>query len=66
MSSLADSNVHVREVLNIVNNQLPTRPTSDSVAQSSLFQFRCEPETARNRQGEASRSVVEAGSISVA
>jgi len=33
---------------------------------SSLFQFRCEPETARNRQGEASRSVVEAGSISVA
>jgi hypothetical protein len=33
---------------------------------ASLFQFRCEPETARNRQGEASRSVVEVGSISVA
>jgi transcriptional regulator of acetoin/glycerol metabolism len=46
MSSLADSNVHVREVLNIVNNQLPTRPTSDSVAQSwmrCLKEFRLDP-----------------------
>ena len=45
MSSFADSNVHVREVLNIVNNQLPTRPTSDSVAQSwtrCLKEFRLE------------------------
>src|ERR1700709_1980794 len=46
MSSFADSNVHVREVLNIVNNQLPTRPTSDSVAQSwmrCLKEFRLDP-----------------------
>jgi sigma-54 dependent transcriptional regulator, acetoin dehydrogenase operon transcriptional activator AcoR len=46
MSSLADTNVHVREVLNIVNNQLPTRPTSDSVAQSwirCLKEFRLDP-----------------------
>jgi transcriptional regulator of acetoin/glycerol metabolism len=46
MSSLADNNVHVREVLNIVNNQLPTRPTSDSVAQSwmrCLKEFRLDP-----------------------
>ena len=46
MSSLAESNVHVREVLNIVNNQLPTRPTSDSVAQSwtrCLKEFRLDP-----------------------
>ena len=46
MSSLADNSVHVREVLNIVNNQLPTRPTSDSVAQSwmrCLKEFRLDP-----------------------
>jgi len=46
MSSLADINVHVREVRNIVNNQLPTRPTSDSVAQSwarCLNEFRLDP-----------------------
>ncbi len=46
MSSLADNNVHVRDVLNIVNNQLPTRPTSDSVAQSwmrCLKEFRLDP-----------------------
>ncbi|KAA1008118.1 sigma-54-dependent Fis family transcriptional regulator [Paraburkholderia panacisoli] len=34
MSLLADSNTHVREVLNVVNHQLTTRPTSESVAQS--------------------------------
>jgi sigma-54 dependent transcriptional regulator, acetoin dehydrogenase operon transcriptional activator AcoR len=47
MSSLhADSNLHIREVLNIVNNQLPSRPTSDSVAQSwtrCLTEFRLDP-----------------------
>lgn len=46
MSSLAENNVHVREVLNLVNNQLPTRPTSDSVAQSwmrCLKEFRLDP-----------------------
>jgi transcriptional regulator of acetoin/glycerol metabolism len=34
MSSLADINSHVRDVLNAVHNQSPTRQTSDSVAQS--------------------------------
>ncbi|MDQ7978440.1 sigma-54-dependent Fis family transcriptional regulator [Paraburkholderia sp. SARCC-3016] len=34
MSSLADINSHVRDVLNTVHNQSPTRQTSDSVAQS--------------------------------
>ena len=34
MSSLADINSHVRDVLNTVHNQSATRPTSDSVAQS--------------------------------
>jgi transcriptional regulator of acetoin/glycerol metabolism len=46
MSSLADINVHVREVRNIVNNQLPTRPTSEPVAQSwarCLNEFRLDP-----------------------
>ncbi|CAN7403321.1 sigma-54-dependent Fis family transcriptional regulator [Trinickia sp. LjRoot230] len=34
MSLLADSSSHVREVLNVVNHHLPSRPTSESVAQS--------------------------------
>ncbi|HEY4350622.1 MAG TPA: sigma-54-dependent Fis family transcriptional regulator [Paraburkholderia sp.] len=34
MSSLADINSHVRDVLNTVHNQSPARQTSDSVAQS--------------------------------
>ncbi|CAB3765345.1 sigma-54-dependent Fis family transcriptional regulator [Paraburkholderia solisilvae] len=34
MSSLADINSHVRDVLNTVHNQSPVRHTSDSVAQS--------------------------------
>jgi sigma-54 dependent transcriptional regulator, acetoin dehydrogenase operon transcriptional activator AcoR len=34
MSSLADINSHVRDVLNTVHNQSPMRATSDSVAQS--------------------------------
>jgi len=36
----------------------------DPTGEDSLFQIRYEPETARDRQGEASRSVVEVGSIS--
>ncbi|MGF6753684.1 sigma-54-dependent Fis family transcriptional regulator [Paraburkholderia sp. GAS42] len=46
MSSLADINAHVREVLSTVNNQLATRPTSASVAQSwtrCLNEFRLDP-----------------------
>src|ERR1700735_1618468 len=46
MSSLADIDTHVREGLNIVNNQLPTRPHSDLVAQSwtgCLNEFRLDP-----------------------
>ncbi|CAM2196229.1 sigma-54 dependent transcriptional regulator, acetoin dehydrogenase operon transcriptional activator AcoR [Paraburkholderia kururiensis] len=34
MPLLADSSMHAREVLNVVNHQLPTRPMSESVAQS--------------------------------
>ncbi|CAB3683168.1 sigma-54-dependent Fis family transcriptional regulator [Paraburkholderia rhynchosiae] len=34
MSLLADSSMHVREILNVVNHQLATRPTSEPVAQS--------------------------------
>ncbi|WP_042267905.1 sigma-54-dependent Fis family transcriptional regulator [Paraburkholderia heleia] len=34
MSLLTDSNLHVREVMNVVNRQLATRPTSEPVAQS--------------------------------
>ncbi|MFC0400218.1 sigma-54-dependent Fis family transcriptional regulator [Paraburkholderia rhizosphaerae] len=34
MSSLADTNSHIRDVLNTVHNQSPARQTSDSVAQS--------------------------------
>ncbi|MCC8396099.1 sigma-54-dependent Fis family transcriptional regulator [Paraburkholderia sp. MMS20-SJTR3] len=46
MSLLADSSSHVREVLNVVNHQLTTRPTSDSVAQSwarCINEFRLDP-----------------------
>jgi transcriptional regulator of acetoin/glycerol metabolism len=46
MSSRSDIDPHVREVLNIVHNQLPTRPTSDSVAQSwvrCLNELRLDP-----------------------
>lgn len=46
MSLLADSNSHVREVLNVVNHQLTTRPTSPSVAQSwtrCINEFRLDP-----------------------
>ncbi|TDN69375.1 sigma-54-dependent Fis family transcriptional regulator [Paraburkholderia sp. BL10I2N1] len=46
MSSLADIDTHVREVLSTVNHQLATRPTSDSVAQSwarCLNEFRLDP-----------------------
>ncbi|WP_027211834.1 sigma-54-dependent Fis family transcriptional regulator [Burkholderia sp. WSM2232] len=34
MSLLADSSMHVREIFNVVNHQLATRPTSEPVAQS--------------------------------
>ncbi|SAL03984.1 sigma-54-dependent Fis family transcriptional regulator [Caballeronia ptereochthonis] len=46
MSSLADVDTHVREVLNIVNNPLAVRRASDSVAQSwlrCLTEFRLDP-----------------------
>ncbi|CAG4923850.1 sigma-54-dependent Fis family transcriptional regulator [Paraburkholderia gardini] len=46
MSLLADINMHVREVLNTVNHQVATRPTSASVAQSwtrCLNEFRLDP-----------------------
>ncbi|WP_250500940.1 sigma-54-dependent Fis family transcriptional regulator [Caballeronia sp. GAWG1-5s-s] len=46
MSSLADVDTHVREVLNIVNNPLATRRASDSVAQSwmrCLTEFHLDP-----------------------
>ncbi|NKJ47588.1 sigma-54-dependent Fis family transcriptional regulator [Burkholderia sp. SG-MS1] len=46
MSLLADSNTHVREVLNVVNHQLTTRPTSQSVAQSwarCINEFQLDP-----------------------
>jgi len=46
MSSLADVDTHVREVLNIVNNPLAARRASDSVAQSwlrCLTEFRLDP-----------------------
>jgi transcriptional regulator of acetoin/glycerol metabolism len=46
MSLLADSNTHVREVLNVVNHQLTTRPTSASVAQSwarCINEFQLDP-----------------------
>ncbi|SAL11540.1 sigma-54-dependent Fis family transcriptional regulator [Caballeronia telluris] len=46
MSSLADIDTHVREVLNIVNNPLAARAASDSVAQSwirCLNEFRLDP-----------------------
>ena len=46
MSSLADINSHVRDVLNTVHNQSPVRHTSDSVAQSwtrCLTEFRLDP-----------------------
>jgi len=46
MSLLADSDTHVREVLNVVNHQLTTRPTSDSVAQSwtrCINEFQLDP-----------------------
>ena len=46
MSSLADVDTHVREVLNIVNNPLASRRASDSVAQSwmrCLTEFHLDP-----------------------
>jgi transcriptional regulator of acetoin/glycerol metabolism len=46
MSLLADSSTHVREVLNVVNHQLTTRPTSASVAQSwtrCINEFQLDP-----------------------
>jgi transcriptional regulator of acetoin/glycerol metabolism len=46
MSSLADVDTHVREVLNIVHNPLAARRASDSVAQSwlrCLTEFRLDP-----------------------
>ena len=46
MSLLADSTLHVREVLNVVNHQLATRPTSEPVAQSwarCMNEFRLDP-----------------------
>jgi transcriptional regulator of acetoin/glycerol metabolism len=46
MSLLADSSTHVREVLNVVNHQLTTRPTSESVAQSwarCINEFQLDP-----------------------
>ncbi|SIT38495.1 GAF modulated sigma54 specific transcriptional regulator, Fis family [Paraburkholderia ribeironis] len=46
MSLLADSSTHVREVLNVVNHQLTTRPTSESVAQSwarCINEFKLDP-----------------------
>ena len=46
MSLLTDSTLHVREVLNVVNHQLATRPTSDPVAQSwarCMNEFQLDP-----------------------
>ncbi|WP_434115551.1 sigma-54-dependent Fis family transcriptional regulator [Paraburkholderia caffeinilytica] len=46
MSLLADSTMHVREVLNVVNHQLATRPTSEPVAQSwarCMNEFQLDP-----------------------
>jgi transcriptional regulator of acetoin/glycerol metabolism len=46
MSLLTDSTMHVREVLNVVNHQLATRPTSDPVAQSwarCMNEFQLDP-----------------------
>ncbi|MFL9891105.1 sigma-54-dependent Fis family transcriptional regulator [Paraburkholderia sp. RL17-381-BIF-C] len=46
MSLLADSTLHVREVLNVVNHQLATRPTSEPVAQSwarCMNEFQLDP-----------------------
>ncbi|MGF6504428.1 sigma-54-dependent Fis family transcriptional regulator [Paraburkholderia sp. 32] len=46
MSLLADSSTHVREVLNVVNHQLTTRPTSEPVAQSwtrCINEFQLDP-----------------------
>ena len=46
MSLLADSSLHVREVLNVVNHQLATRPTSEPVAQSwarCMNEFQLDP-----------------------
>ncbi|RKT21826.1 transcriptional regulator of acetoin/glycerol metabolism [Paraburkholderia sp. RAU2J] len=46
MSLLADSNTHVREVFNVVNHQLTTRSTSQSVAQSwarCINEFQLDP-----------------------
>lgn len=46
MSLLTDSNLHVREVMNVVNRQLATRPTSEPVAQSwarCVNEFKLDP-----------------------
>ncbi|MGF6573468.1 Transcriptional regulator of acetoin/glycerol metabolism [Paraburkholderia fungorum] len=46
MSLIADSNTHVREVFNVVNHQLTTRPTSAPVAQSwtrCINEFQLDP-----------------------
>ncbi len=46
MSLLADSSAHVREVLNVVNHHLPSRPMSEPVAQSwarCVNEFRLDP-----------------------
>jgi transcriptional regulator of acetoin/glycerol metabolism len=46
MSLLTDSTLHVREVLNVVNHQLATRPTSEPVAQSwarCMNEFQLDP-----------------------
>jgi sigma-54 dependent transcriptional regulator, acetoin dehydrogenase operon transcriptional activator AcoR len=46
MSLLADSSAHVREVLNVVNHHLPSRPMSEPIAQSwarCLNEFHLDP-----------------------
>ncbi|MGA3250931.1 MAG: sigma-54-dependent Fis family transcriptional regulator [Paraburkholderia sp.] len=46
MSLLTDSTMHVREVLNVVNHHLATRPTSEPVAQSwarCMNEFQLDP-----------------------
>jgi transcriptional regulator of acetoin/glycerol metabolism len=46
MSLLADSSSHVREVLNVVNHHLPSRPMSEPVAQSwarCVNEFKLDP-----------------------
>lgn len=46
MSLLADSSSHVREVLNVVNHHLPSRPMSETVAQSwvrCVNEFKLDP-----------------------